>query len=138
MTLSLLVLVLVAGEESVLLQVRRRLRQGSKFEQVDEVEVLEPVGPLAVGQVRVEPAEELVQVGAVVLVGGRGVVVEGLLESGKRRRRVPALVLHHAHGVEGRQVDGDAGKNQVGLRSIGLKAKLNNTTVNCSSTIFKF
>ncbi len=49
--------------------------------QVDEVEVLQPVGTLAVGQVGVEPPEELPQVGAVVFRGGRREVEEGLLQS---------------------------------------------------------
>ncbi len=49
--------------------------------QVDEVKILQPVGALAIGQVGVEPPEELPQVGAVVFRGGRREVEEGLLQS---------------------------------------------------------
>lgn len=60
----------VPGEVLDALQVRPRLGQGAHLQQVDEVEVLQPVGALAAGLGRVEPALELLQVGAPLTHGG--------------------------------------------------------------------
>jgi len=65
---------------------------------------------LIIGQLRIKSSKKVVEVGPVALRGGQGEAVERLVQSGEGRRCVAALVTHLAHGVKGRQVNGNTEK----------------------------
>ena len=89
---GVLVLRLPPRVEGLVGEVWRGLGQSSQLQQVDEVKILQPVGPLPVSEVRVKPLLELLNVGSPDLLGAQ----EG---SGAD------LVCR----VVGSEVDGDAG-----------------------------
>ena len=67
---------------------------------------------LIIGQFRIKSTKKLVKIGPVALGGGEGEAVEWLVQAGERRRSVAALVTHLTHGVQGRQVNGNAEKRK--------------------------
>ena len=68
---GVLVLGLPPRVEGLVGEVWRGLGQSSQLQQVDEVKILQPVGPLPVSEVRVKPLLELLNVGSPDLLGAQ-------------------------------------------------------------------